>query len=1027
VRSSRRAVSRAAPRLLVAGLLMTGLLVAGLLSSCVYFNTFYNAEKYFAQAERARAEAEAEGLRDQRSRSQYVPLYDKAVRKASVVLEKHPESDLVDDAMFIAGRALYWQRDYQYAMRSFRDLEINFPQSEYYDRARLWRARSMVALGISGEASTIYNELIRENSRVGDRAGLHLGEIAEAAGDRPGAILEYRRVLEVYPDSPLVARLWVRVGEVNLELGGAVRLDSAMAAFDRALLASPVDSTRYRASLNRGRVQYLRGEPEAALETYRSLLRQGRFREWEGETRILIGRYYRERGLLSEALGEFERVRDDFPQTDVSAMALYETGQLYLQEYGQRDRARQYFAEVSLEKRGTEADSLANVALTTSAELDGLVEQVWLADSTAASLILGVGDTTVAEGSRDDSTVMAAGDSALAVVDSLAAATSTADSAVAGGDPPPAATTPPIRRDVELPEKLRGFVVGADSTGAWEPIFSRPDFRGADPQAEIDRAARESRPPRRPPIRPSGSATLEEHLFLTAELYRDRLGLPDSAASVYYDIVEHFPASSQRSRALYSLAWIHFEQRRDPQRARPYLEQLVAEYGATAHANAARSLLDLPQARTAEEEAASIYEGIEARRRSDEPAPAWIAALDSLSQAFPSTRTAARAAYMAAWATENVVDDSSAAAARYDSVAARFPQSDFADLVERRRRLQSDGLVAKMQRELKMLGQALSTEERLTVFAAEPDSVDSTSLARKYLGFARRAHRQGDYREAERLYEASLYEKQAANGDARAGLGDVAWRQGYFEDAVTHMRQAIADKSTSVLPQYRLFAYHVQRSQEDSANHYLRQVTRRDRDNPAVVSVIDRFPTVASAEPEPIELDDLETVELQPSEETLTPRPAAFGLREPPLVRTPVAARLPSPAPALRDSIAVLVGVLVDSLGRGDSVRVFRGDEPFATAAAEAVAAYRFYPAEDGRQRPVPVWVEVAIPFVPSSTAGAAGQDSLAALNDSLAAPGDSLAAPGDSLAAPVETADTGVALPAPTETTADSLSEVTE
>ena len=146
--------------------------VGGSITSCVYFNTYYNAEKYFRQAELARAEAEAVGESGRRNRTQYVTLYDKAVRRASVVLEKFPDSELVDDAMFIAGRALYWQRDYQYAMRSFRDLELNFPESEYFDRARLWRGRTLMALGQMPEARALFSQLLGEGSAIGDQAGL---------------------------------------------------------------------------------------------------------------------------------------------------------------------------------------------------------------------------------------------------------------------------------------------------------------------------------------------------------------------------------------------------------------------------------------------------------------------------------------------------------------------------------------------------------------------------------------------------------------------------------------------------------------------------------------------------------------------------------------------------------------------------------------------------------------------------------------------------------------------------------------
>lgn len=926
-------------------ILIVAAAVAG--SSCVYFNTYYNAEKYFHKAEKARAAAEAaeaSGVSG-RNRTQYVTLYDTAVRKASLVLEKYPDSDLIDDAMFIAGRALYWQRDYQYAIRSFSDLEANFPTSEYFDRARLWRGRTLIALGRHDEARAVLAELVREGSPVGDRAGLRLGELATALGDQRGANLEYRRALSAFPDSRMAARLWLRIGDVNVDIGDAARLDSAMVAYDRALKSSPSDSVRYRASLNRGRVQYLQGAPDAALSSYQKLLGQGRFRAWEGDTRILIGRYYRERGLLVESLAEFEQVRDDFPQTVVSAMALYETGLLYLQERGQRERALEYFAEVSVEKRGSRADSLANVMQATCADLDGLIEQIWIADSTAAAVLYPVLSVdSMAVGGTD--TVAVEADSAVVAV-------------VADTTAVPASPITPVVVAPVLPAHLQGYEVLVDSALQWQPLVLRPGWRGVDPQS-IDA---EQRRVRRPPRRPTGSSTFEEHLFILAELYRDRLVLPDSSAVIYQIIADRFPASDQRSRALYSLAWIHFEQLADPPAAEPFLRQLVEQYGATAHANAARRLLDLPLERTAEEHAADVFRDIEQQQASQPQSPAnWMPRLDALSVDYPETVTAARAAYLAAWVTENIVQDSIAAEARYDSVASHFPRTHFAELVERRRRSQSDGLLARMERELKTLGQRIPPEERLFVVAIEPDSLDSTSRSRKHLGFAMRAHRRGQFEQAERLYQSSLDEQQGRNGDAYAGLGDVAWRQGYYEDAIDQLRLSLKERSTSLLPQYRLFQYHVQQSQVDSANRYLRNIARRDRDNPDVISMIDRFPTVASAEPETIELDLLETITLEPSDETLRQSNAYFGIVEPPLVRLGAAVRYPA---GVSDSASVVVDLLVNHEGQADSVRLFSGDEPFASEALRAVESYRFYAAENRKEEPLNVWVEVNIPFAP--------------------------------------------------------------
>ena len=115
-------------------LLLTGCLA---IPACVYFNTFYNAKKSFREAEKERRKHEETyadwafdqaGPELQRQRSmQADQLYDKAVRKASKVLDEYKESDLVDDAMFLIGRAYYWRGEYLNAQESFRDLETFFP------------------------------------------------------------------------------------------------------------------------------------------------------------------------------------------------------------------------------------------------------------------------------------------------------------------------------------------------------------------------------------------------------------------------------------------------------------------------------------------------------------------------------------------------------------------------------------------------------------------------------------------------------------------------------------------------------------------------------------------------------------------------------------------------------------------------------------------------------------------------------------------------------------------------------------
>ncbi len=1046
--------------------LAAGLVLASS-ASCVYFNTYYNAEKFFRQAEKARAEVEEEragseaGGRSGRGRrgGSYQGLYDKAVRKASIVLEKYPDSELVDDAMFLAGRALYWQRDYAYGGRSFEDLERNFPDSEYVDRARLWRARCLREQGDMGEARALFTALILEGSDVGGHAGMELGDMAFAGGDLRAAIQDYRTSLRAFPRTPLSDRLWLRIGNAHLSLGGPADLDSAAVAYGRAIDESRADSVEYRARLNRGLVLYHQGASAAALEAYRSLLREGRFRLWEGETRILIGRYHRERGAPSEALDEFERVRNDFPGTGVSAMALYQTGLVYLQDRGDRQQAQKHFREVGQERRGSEGDSLAGVMLRTTDRLDALLDEIYRADSTAAALrpgsdldslqaepdradataaappgpapdstearpgteaspagvlpaaVPGGGpatdaltgpETTVAAAARPaDATLAAAGapevstsstgavaldsvasasragiavDSLLAAarpgagVDSaaaapLGAATEASDStrvedadATAVQDPPPEAQEP------EDPLGLEGYVVAADSLGVWVPLVARPPLEegpGAEERAR-DRRRRLLQARRPGADRPP---TLMDNLFSAAEVYRDRLGLPDSAAVLYEAVADRFPGSREIPRALYNLAWTHIEQKADTLAARPVLERLVADHPATEHASAARRYLGLAAQASAEEQAARIFDDIERMRLDfpDEPAR-WVPRLDELAGAYPGTRVSGRAIFLAAWAAENLQGDSTGAAARYDSVLAHYPGSRHADLVERRRQAERDGVVDRLERELRGLREGTDPGQQLLLVGVEPVIEDSVSRAKNHAGFGMRAVRRGDFSAAREMFELSLDEKQTGNTEPVVGLGESNWRQGYLEDAVDYMRRALKQRSRSILPHYRLFAYHVQRGQADSANSYLRTIVRRDPESAGVGELLLQFPGLDTGESEPFDIDELERLELEPEDEHLEMPLRFFGVAEPPMVRSSPPPEYP---PGQTDSSTVYVDVLVSETGRAEEISLYRGEEPFAAAALAAVGGYTFYPAEGVDERPVRAWVEVEVSMAP--------------------------------------------------------------
>ena len=846
------------------------------ISACVYFNTFYNAKKFFRQAEKERRKHEETyadwafdraGPELQRQRSpQADQLYDKVVRKASKVLDEYKESDLVDDAMFLIGQAYYWRGEYLNAQESFRDLETFFPASPYFDQARYWRARCLAGQRMDDQAQALYRVLFAEaQEQIAVQAGLHLAEMAHDRGDYTAAMRAYQAVLTAFPQSAVRAELWLRLGEALMALAEPVRFDEALAAFDEVLQADPSADQKYRALLNRGRTLYALGAADEALATYLSLLDEGRFRRFEGRTRLLIGEWYQDRRSLDEALAEYEQVRNDFPQTPSAAMALYRIGLLHLQEYGDTERARDYLEESSRESPGAQGVLLAQEMLGHLRRLHQFQRQIHRADS-----------------------------------------------------------------------------LYADSLGAVQgPLL----WLAAAPPADTVVVAR--------------SLAVLDDLFSACELYRDDIGQADSARAYYEEVIRRFPDSDQLSRAVYSLAWIEWHKRGDEAGARPHLLRLIEEFPTSAHANEARRLLGREAEATAEELAAQAFARIETLRLAQPANPAaYIPLLDSLSQAFAGTHTGGQAAFLAANTYENVVGDTAAAEDRYQLLRAEFAETRFGKLAQQRWEVREEKLIDKLERSLKAVGGQLAPGEHIELLALEPDTLDSVSLARKYIGFAERAQRRGDIALARDFYERSI-DQQATNPRALYQLGTINSEEGYFNDAIDFYRRALSFDQRNLSLYYRLWHSFTEQGLADSANHYLREVARRDRNSPQIRFLVEKHPDFQASED--LDIRAMIALDLSLPPDELGWKEGDLSLSDWPLVRQVVQPVYPA---AAADSAAVLLDVLIDREGRPEQVEVFRGDPPFVERAVAAAYGYRFYPAVRRNGAAIKSWVELTVPFL---------------------------------------------------------------
>ena len=94
--------------------------------SCVYFNTFYNAEISFKKALKI---IEESPIIDDEIPSQAKKLLGEAVENSKLILKEYPESKYIDDAIFIIAKASFLRDEVAIAESHFNLLLRDYPES----------------------------------------------------------------------------------------------------------------------------------------------------------------------------------------------------------------------------------------------------------------------------------------------------------------------------------------------------------------------------------------------------------------------------------------------------------------------------------------------------------------------------------------------------------------------------------------------------------------------------------------------------------------------------------------------------------------------------------------------------------------------------------------------------------------------------------------------------------------------------------------------------------------------------------
>ncbi len=324
-----------------------------LFTGCAYFNTYYNADKLFKEAQEI-------GFDDQgRPKSNAVQKYNKVIKKCGVILTDYKDSKWADDALFLLAKSFYYKgNSYTLAIEKFTDILTFYPDSKYVADAHIYIARSNFQFNRKEIAykqlqNFINNPKFKEEH---PKAMLVLANYYLEDDDLIKADYYFQRITEKYKNSEQYQEAFFLQGK-TLHISGDYL--SSNLVF-KALLANRVDKklkldARYYIALN----FLLLEDPQSSYNIIKDLKKDEFRLEFLPRIQLLEARCLAQLNEVDDALELFEFIISENKNSLLAAEASYFLAETYFTELHDYDNAIEAYAGVKNQNRKSEYVELA--------------------------------------------------------------------------------------------------------------------------------------------------------------------------------------------------------------------------------------------------------------------------------------------------------------------------------------------------------------------------------------------------------------------------------------------------------------------------------------------------------------------------------------------------------------------------------------------------------------------------------------------------------------------------------------------
>lgn len=243
----------------------------------------------------------------------------KAIESYQAALDKSPGPEL--SALALRGLALarYERKDYEMAADQFLRLIREFPQTVLPEEVYTWCGQWFYDANKWAEAVAVLDALLKALPEYpyADKVRFTTAECAEKAGDTADALARYQGTVEANPTGAKAVEAKFRMAKLHEQAGEE---EKALALYEEASSAN-TGEVAAQARFRLGELFEARGEHERAARNFMRVAILFLHETLSPQALARAGQCYEQAGLTAQALGAYDELLKDYPESEPAPKA----------------------------------------------------------------------------------------------------------------------------------------------------------------------------------------------------------------------------------------------------------------------------------------------------------------------------------------------------------------------------------------------------------------------------------------------------------------------------------------------------------------------------------------------------------------------------------------------------------------------------------------------------------------------------------------------------------------------------------